>query len=124
MRFINAAICLLLVVFALLQYNDPDFYLWIPVYAMPALWAGLAAYRPRRLQRPAASLLLGATLAISSLGSWWFWPGDEAFWHEEVWRHSESAREGMGMMIVTLSLVLVVITVLTSRPGPPGDAGN
>ena len=38
------------------------------------------------------------------------WPTEAGFWQREVWWNSELAREGMGMMIVTLALAVVALT--------------
>ena len=46
MRYLNAFLCVLLTLFTIVQYNDPDAPLWILIYGLPAIWAGLAAYRP------------------------------------------------------------------------------
>ena len=51
LNLFNAFLCVLLIAFAAVQYNDPDFYFWIPVYLLPAALAGLAAYRPQRLHK-------------------------------------------------------------------------
>ena len=42
MRFFNIFFCLAFVLFAALQYNDPDPYVWIPVYLYGAVLCGLA----------------------------------------------------------------------------------
>jgi hypothetical protein len=117
MRVVNGFMCVLLVAFGAVQYNDPDFYFWMPVYAVPAVWAGLACYRPRGLSNPVARALLGLSLAAAVVGCWWFWPRDPGFWKQEVWWESETAREGLGMMIVTVALVLVVVAAAIGRAG-------
>jgi hypothetical protein len=117
MRVVNGFMCVLLAAFGAVQYNDPDFYFWMPVYAVPAVWAGLACYRPRRLSSPIARALLGLSLAAAVAGSWWFWPREAGFWQQEVWWESEPAREGMGMMIVTVALLLVVVSATSGRAG-------
>jgi len=37
MKFFNIFFCIVFVLFAIVQYNDPDPYLWIPIYLYPAL---------------------------------------------------------------------------------------
>ena len=39
-------LCVLMLMFAGLQYNDPDEIFWIVIYLTPALCAGLAPFRP------------------------------------------------------------------------------
>ncbi|ATL46007.1 hypothetical protein COR50_01860 [Chitinophaga caeni] len=43
MKVFNIIACVLFTIFAGLQYNDPDFYLWIPLYLYTAVLCGLAA---------------------------------------------------------------------------------
>ena len=42
MRIFNLIFCILFVLFAVLQYNDPDPYLWIPIYLYAAVLCWLA----------------------------------------------------------------------------------
>lgn len=42
MKIFNALFCFIFIVFAALQYNDPDPYLWMPIYLYAALFCGLA----------------------------------------------------------------------------------
>ena len=43
MKIFNIFFCLAFVSFAALQYNDPDPYLWMPIYLYPAALCWLAA---------------------------------------------------------------------------------
>lgn len=45
MRIFNIIFCVLFIVAAALQYNDPDPYVWIPIYLYAALLCYLAAKR-------------------------------------------------------------------------------
>ena len=69
---LNAAMLCLFVAAAALQYNDPDPYLWMPMYGLGALWAAMFLLK-RELPQLAVRLfsvllLLGAAyLAISVL---------------------------------------------------------
>lgn len=42
MKILNLVFCILFVLFAALQYNDPDPYVWIPIYLYAALLCWLA----------------------------------------------------------------------------------
>ena len=43
MKGFNISFCLIFIVFAALQYNDPDPYLWVPLYLYAAVLCWLAA---------------------------------------------------------------------------------
>jgi hypothetical protein len=106
MRLINGASCIMLSSFALVQYNDPDAILWFLIYAVPAVWAGLAALRPEELARcPRAIGAYLACLAAATAASLWCWPSLPAGWIE-----IETEREGLGIIIATLVLSLAGIT--------------
>ena len=43
MKIINIIFCIIFIIFAGLQYNDPDPYVWIPIYLYAAILCALAA---------------------------------------------------------------------------------
>ena len=103
MRYVNGFFCVILTLFALAQYNDPDAVLWFLIYAIPAAWAGLAAFRPDLLApRPATIGAYALCLAAAVLGSVYMWPS-----LPENWIHVEEEREGLGMFIATAALLVV-----------------
>jgi len=91
---------LLMILFIAVQYNDPDGSLWILIYAVPAIWAAIAAFKSTWLVNKLVHALLLVCIAT---------PG---WWRQEVWWETETAREGMGMMIVAVVLAVVWL----SRP--------
>ena len=114
MRYLNGFICALLTLFAMLQYNDPDAFLWIVIYGVPAVWAGLAAWRPGGLAHsPAALCALGLCLILALAGTIYMWPADFS-----VWWDVEEVREDVGLMIVTAALLVVALTLWRSRRVP------
>ena len=97
-----------MVLFALVQLNDPDALVWMPVYALVALALLLAAWRPDALRGPfgrasLAALLVGLLVLVALR-----WPEQGAFWRREVWWEEETAREGMGLMIAFLAALFAV----------------
>ena len=42
MRIFNLVFCIIFILFAALQYNDPDPYIWMPIYSYAALLCWLA----------------------------------------------------------------------------------
>ena len=65
MRYVNLIIAALFAWSAILQYNDPDPWLWIAMYAAAAVMAGLAAFG--RYPLPALVLLSAACLVWMGL---------------------------------------------------------
>jgi len=103
MRYVNGFFCVVLTLFALAQYNDPDAVLWFLIYGVPAAWAGLAAFRPDLLApRPRTIGAYAVCLAAAVAGSLYLWPA-----LPENWIHVEEEREGLGLIMVTGALILV-----------------
>ena len=103
MRYVNGFLCVILTLFALAQYNDPDAVLWFLIYGIPAVWAGVAAFRPDLLApRPLSLGAYALCLAAAVLLSLYWWPS-----LPENWIHVEEEREGLGMIIATAALIAV-----------------
>ncbi|MEM7045285.1 MAG: transmembrane 220 family protein [Pseudomonadota bacterium] len=111
MRAVNALFCLVLLLFAVVQYNDPDFLFWSILYALAALWCGLAAAMPEVLTTHGilrASFLVCLIGAL--VGTVYYWPTGKAWWMKDVIWNDEAVREGLGMVIITAGLLSVSIT--------------
>jgi hypothetical protein len=115
MRILNGVVCAILVLFAAVQYNDPDALFWGTAYGVAALWCGLAAARPAMLARAPLNVLVGLSALAALGGMIWFWPDTPNWWRREVWWVTETAREGMGMMIVFAALLLSGVGMLLGR---------
>jgi hypothetical protein len=95
MRYVHGALFGMLLLFAAVQANDPDWYYWGPVYLLAAVWSWLAWQQPERLvssriARFGAPLITAFFLAgFVSLASY-LGPG---------WIHIEEARECLGYLI-------------------------
>ena len=64
----------------------------------------------------AAGLVLTTAAAVA--GTVYFWPRMPGWWRKDVWWNAETAREGMGMMIVTVVLLVVLFTAWRARSRP------
>jgi hypothetical protein len=115
MRYVFAALAVFMLLFVAVQYNDPDGPLWMLFYGIPAVWAGLAAFRPHLLAGRAARpvLLLSVVVAIALTIA--YWPPVDHWWLRSVWWESEEAREGMGLMIASVVLLAVLATSFSGR---------
>ena len=115
MRIINGVLAAFLILFAAVQYNDPDGVFWVGVYGVGAIWCGLAAMRSRILAAMGVRALFGLTFAAAIAATVWFWPDTPDWWMQDVWWNTETAREGMGMMIVVFCMVFAAFGVLRTR---------
>ncbi len=106
MKYINLVICILMLMFIGVQYNDPDGPMWMAIYAVPALWAGLGFFNKRLFQVLLDKGLMIVSLIAAVAGMAYFWPTTSHWWASEVWWETETAREGMGMMIATVALLI------------------
>jgi hypothetical protein len=112
MKYVNILFCAVMILFAAVQYNDPDALLWVPVYLVPAACAGLAAFRVSIFRGRVPQIMLGLCLLLAVLGTVFYWPQTPGFWRMDVWWETETAREGMGMVIATLAIGVVAVTAV------------
>ena len=73
MKYIHLVIALLFFIFAIVQYNDPDFYIWMPVYGILTFVAfSQFLGRPQRKVALALTVFLGiwAVFFIPDLITW------------------------------------------------------
>jgi hypothetical protein len=115
MRIVNGILCLVLILFAVSQYNDPDGVFWTAVYLVAAVWCGVAALRPGQMAVPAVRVVYGLSLAAAVAGVVVFWPDASRWWMQEVWWETETAREGMGFMIILAALLVAGTAILRRR---------
>lgn len=92
-RLTSAAMALVFVVFAAVQYNDPDAVLWALVYCLPAVVSVAAVFR--RIPR-------GVVLVAVAFAAGFLWLSPEFFQRE--WIDSEEGRESAGLLIAALWL--------------------
>lgn len=119
MRYVFSVLALLMILAVAVQYNDPDGPLWMLYYGVPAIWCGLAAFRPALFANGTVRGLLAASVVAAIGLTIWYWPPVSGFWHEQVWRMgmidppaaqiAEQSREGMGLMIATAVLIVVAL---------------
>lgn len=117
MRIVNGGLSLILIVFAAVQYNDPDAIYWASAYGLGAIWCGLSALRPGVYAGGLARGLFAASFAAAAFGMVWLWPDTPRWWMQEVWWKTETAREGMGLMILMAAMVAAGTLVLAARRG-------
>lgn len=110
MRIFSGICCILMLLFTIVQFNDPDALHWAVIYGVAAIWCGIAALRPALASEGWPCHLLVICLALAGLGTVWYFPKTPGFWQTEVWWVTETAREGMGMMIAFAALIVAWFT--------------
>ncbi len=115
MRYFLLVLCVLMVLFGAVQYNDPDGLWWAIIYFIPAAFAGAAFWRPAFVASTASWYALLGAIALAVAGVAYYWPATENFWRVDVWWHTETAREGMGMMIALVVLLIVMASTRRRR---------
>ena len=115
MRYVFAGLALIMLLFVLVQYNDPDGPLWMLFYGVPAVFAGIAWFRPHLLAGTTPLMLLSGTVLVGLVLVVVLWPPAEEWWRSDVWWESEASREGMGLMIAAAVLVAVLSRSLLLR---------
>ncbi len=116
MRYLNMLLCALMLYFVVVQYNDPDRLVWMAIYMVPAIWAAIAAISPPSLTSAVAKTLLSLSIIAAIGGVIYFWPDTPRWWENEVWYSTETAREGMGVMIATVVLLVVWLSAQNYQP--------
>jgi hypothetical protein len=115
MRVLCGVLAVLLILFAMVQYNDPDALFWGAIYAAAAVWCALAAFSPGLLRTGPARGLLVLSLALAAWGVVVFFPDAERWWSIDVWwpeQPGETSREGMGMMVVAIAVAAAALVGL------------
>lgn len=110
MRIISGVFFIAMVLFTVVQFNDPDALHWALIYGVIALWCGLAAFRPPLISGVKTRRLLHVCLALAAITTVWYFPKTPGFWQTDVWWVTETAREGMGMMIAFVALGVAWLT--------------
>ena len=100
--------------FLCVQYNDPDGPMWILIYAVPTVWSGLAAFRLNNVLSSDYIASLSISVAIILVLTGYYWPTTPNFWQEDVWWVTETAREGLGMMIASFVLLVAAFTIYSA----------
>ena len=107
MRAVYILFLLLMLIFMGLQYNDPDGMSWMLIYTIPVVWTSIAAFKRSWLVHKSVQWCLLICIFLSGVGVIYYWPKSQGWWRQEVWWEVETAREGMGMMIIAVVLIIV-----------------
>jgi hypothetical protein len=104
MRYLHYAFFAMLLLFAAVQYNDPDWYYWGPVYLVAAAWSYFAAREPGRFRTWPAAVYgapISAVLLLVGFASL-------AHTIKSGWIHIEEAREAFGYLISAATTIFAI----------------
>lgn len=111
---------LLFLLFAYWQWNDPDPWLWIPIYGLAALLTAMAAGGKYSL--PVLSVFIVLCLA----GFVYLYPSAVGEWIQQEWQQQdlsmktqqmEQGRESFGLLIVALVMAIALYFGWRARAG-------
>ena len=107
MKYIALIFTIIFILFAGLQYNDPDPMLWIPIYLIAA-YATFRTYQGKA--NPEMLLVLIVLSFAGGINSWNMMTAWEGFFTEGAGmsmksHNQELAREAFGLWIVTISFM-------------------
>jgi hypothetical protein len=108
MRIFAIVMAVIFVIFAALQINDPDPYVWIPIYLYAALLS-ILFYRDK-----VPAWLLWVSAAVFLAGAIYMWP---EHWQGVALQHGmktidiEHGRESLGLGMCFATLVIYAFTL-------------
>lgn len=117
--------CLLFFLFAYWQFNDPDPWLWVPIYLGAAVLCALAV----KGRYPMPVLIIFIILCL--VGAVYFYPSSVSEWVRQEWEQQdlsmktqsmEEARESFGLLVV--SIIMSVAAFFGWRTNKAGSSGT
>ncbi len=105
MNWLTGLFLLIMLLFAALQYNDPDALLWIAIYGLVAVWCALTLWRPGLLRAtPALRWAALASLAAYGMGFLWLIPtySGQFLSNSMMAPGVETTREAFGLLICVI----------------------
>jgi uncharacterized membrane protein len=118
MRYLALFFAVLFVLFAAVQYNDPDPWFWIPIYLIPAIISFLVfrgTYPVAAMWIAAVLFLIGAIYWLPPNMSEWIGMEQEASSLQMGVPFIEEARESMGLLLVFVAMAAYLIAFYTHR---------
>lgn len=108
MRITNIILSILFTIFAIVQYNDPDPWLWIVIYLFMALMAGLAAgniFPSWVLRGGMVGCLIGLAMLLPDFIDWLSTGAESITQSMKAEKpHIELTREFLGLLICAITL--------------------
>ncbi|HYF68491.1 MAG TPA: transmembrane 220 family protein [Ohtaekwangia sp.] len=115
MKILNFILCVLFLVFAFVQVNDPDPFIWIIIYGIMAVLAVMAMFNYFQRKLLIALLIIYAAYSMVYVDGVieWFRQDDKAVIFDDVAKMRapfiEYSREFLGLWICNLVLIFYLI---------------
>lgn len=112
LRYFSLFMALVFIYFAVVQYNDPDPHIWIPIY----LYAMVLSFLYFRNQGNKIILLVSAVVYLA--GAIYMWPEQ---WEGVALQNGmktvniEEGRESLGLAVVAITLLIYGLTFRNNR---------
>jgi hypothetical protein len=100
-KIISILLTLIFLAFAAVQYNDPDPWLWMPIYMVYASLSYSAAFKPLNSIWYIFFFVIALLGALFSLPAEW-----EGIGTQMMNENAERARESLGLMICAISALI------------------
>lgn len=114
MKVVHAVLALMFLSFTIVQYNDPDPWLWIAIYGSMTTLAVLAIFQkfyPKFMLAQVAGFLVYAVILAPGVWAWWTSP-DRSLLFDDLAKmqfyYIEEAREFLGLMICLLVIAFYI----------------
>lgn len=118
MKYVFLAFSLIFVIFAALQLNDPDPYLWAPLYVIPAILCFLAfrgVYWFYSSTAAAVGYFIYAIVLFPTSVSTWIGQEEKATGLQMNVPFVEEARESLGLMICVIAFILIIFQAIKAK---------
>jgi len=115
LRILNLLLCVVMLAFAASQIKQPDAWLWVGYFVVPAFWAFIAGFRHRAFRSVRWLGWLWGCVAAWLMLLWRHWPQIADFWRPQVWLHDAVARSSLGLVLAVATLVVALATAYRKR---------
>jgi Transmembrane family 220, helix len=110
MKYISLILFVIFVLFASLQYNDPDPILWIPIYGIAAYCAWRSYIGNSNKEMLIVLALISTAAAINSWTQMTAWEGVVTEGFSMKTPNQELARESLGLGICAISFLWFMVS--------------
>jgi hypothetical protein len=115
LRLLNLSLFVAAAALAVALFTKADWPRWAASFALPALWALVAALRPRLFISVQVLGWLWASAAAVVVLLVLRWPSAPAFWSPQVWSRDAAAQAAMGLLFGLGVLMVAIVTAYRTR---------